>query len=423
MFFRFSMEELIIWIAVLLLMTTVTRMEEIPKEYDFIVKIEMEIKDESLPEYAVNEIYRGIIPINDIIDVCKIQLLTLKDTENLLKKLRYDPKKVMNVESFEAITQHLNISFGTTYKVLIDKLNGGRQVKEFLESLGFNLEEFALAYTIGDDQRSWELVKQADFSKTSLSNALLKLGKNVDDLFVACRDLLIESALISGTDAAVILKKFNVEQNKFLLFWKLQNITRDNLWKAASFNKSLEDLRLSLKNPTMWGVLTDSKRVATNKIIIEMMQRHLWIGNIVATSISSSSALSLIPYKYKVLDNVLLVGYEEKHKLPRISYKVSKDHNLKNCQYVTIFNGTFLTENVIPSSIKNNSIEIECSHELSAKELIIGSPLLCDSKVYGLARKIESNRIIFDTFFSSTHCKTGGNFISLFSFLLCLLLS
>lgn len=218
MFFRFSMEELIIWIAVLLLMTTVTRMEEIPKEYDFIVKIEMEIKDESLPEYAVNEIYRGIIPINDIIDVCKIQLLTLKDTENLLKKLRYDPKKVMNVESFEAITQHLNISFGTTYKVLIDKLNGGRQVKEFLESLGFNLEEFALAYTIGDDQRSWELVKQADFSKTSLSNALLKLGKNVDDLFVACRDLLIESALISGTDAAVILKKFNVEQNKFLLF-------------------------------------------------------------------------------------------------------------------------------------------------------------------------------------------------------------
>ncbi|XP_072388501.1 uncharacterized protein [Diabrotica undecimpunctata] len=390
----------------------------IPEKYEYIVKLLFGLENEKIPEFIVHAIYDGNFTTPaDLIMLYDIGNISLARTVEVLQKLKYNPSNVLSMKGVETILDDLNVRFKNFYNtIFLEKLNiSGVHLRNFLQALNINTAEFSEAMTYGDED-PLVIFKKGNFSATSFQNALNIINATEDEFYSVCRDEIFRIVISGNSTSDVLsnLKTYKFDQREALQLWKIMNLTGENVENVPVFADLLTSLEDSLKDTTYLGVVTSNVQVGINEGVYDDIKDKMKLAKLYAQSIYNNNTAALISEKSDFTD--LVTFKVQNHNFTKYAQIATTKKDLTNCVFVTVNNGTVISTKIEIARYRDSEIRVE----LNLTQLIQGSPLICDNKVYGLAKEIDDGDIIFDTFkVNSDKSAVDTNVLSTYLAILC----
>ncbi|KAG5895535.1 hypothetical protein JTB14_010679 [Gonioctena quinquepunctata] len=383
-----------------------------PPNYDYLVKLLFNIQETKVPAFLIDTIYTNSsaksIAVNDVLQLFGIGNLSLPSTTDALTALDIQPEKVLSMTGLETFLNELNINFREFYTQIFSvKLNiSGIALRNFIIALSIDEKEFSSAMSYNDPDPLEEF-KKGNFSRASLESALNGTGNTVEDLFVACREELFFKARNLETEEVVgILTRYNFAQTQVNKLWKYLNLTMNDVYNISVFSNILEDTIVKLNENSYLGVVLSQRSIAINKKVYETWKGQT-ISKMFAQTIDNSSTLKI---EEKLLspdfDNIVILKTNGTYDNSSIVQWAATAEDLKNCIFITLENDSVIMENI--EDAKNVYPYFEVRSNVSRTDLVLGSPLVCQNIVYGLAREVqEMNSVIFDAFAKLPYSSSG----------------
>ncbi|XP_028138415.1 uncharacterized protein LOC114332837 [Diabrotica virgifera virgifera] len=377
--------------------TSTTVPPSIPEKYEYIVKLLFGLENEKIPEFIVKAIYdANFATPADLIMLYDVGNISLAQTVEVLQKLKYDPSNVLSMKGLETILDDLNVKFKNFYNtIFLEKLNiSGVQLRNFLQALNINTAEFSEAMTYGDED-PLVIFKKGNFSSANFQKALNTINETEEKFYSVCRQEIFQIVITQNSTSDVLsnLKKYHFDQREALQLWKIMNVTEENVESVPVFADLLTSLEDSLKDTTYLGVITSNTQVGINEAVYDDIKDKLKMAKLYAQSIyNNNNTVALVPEKSEFTD--LVTFKVQNHNFTEHAQIATTKKDLTNCLFVTVNNGTVISTKVDVARYRDSEIKVE----LNLTQLIQGSPLICDKKVYGLAKEIDEGDIVFDTF-------------------------
>lgn len=396
----------------------------LPEEnFEYIIKLVFGLENEKVPEYLVNWIYENSNDVtpSDIIALYSIGNVNLSTTTRILEELGYNPYNFFGVVGLENILMDLKLDFKNFYNtIFFNTLNvTGIELRNFLQKLDINTNDFSNAMTYGEGN-PLEIFKKGNFSEGNVQNGLQDINKTKEELFEACKEeILLSVATKTTTEMITILNKYNFDNKKALQLWNFTKINIEDVNNITVFSNLLVDLKFSLDNITYLGIFIN-KSIAINEIVLDNIENHLRLCKLFAQKLTKNNAtVEIINTPTLYNKQIIILPTVNSNNFTNPAEISTTTTDLYNCTFVTVENGTFTYQQV--QKVVINDLRLQISSEfLNISELILGSPLICDNKVYGLAKDIDEGNVIFDTFVVEKGQSSGGSSFT-FSTVLCLL--
>lgn len=382
--------------------------QDLLDNFDFIVQWKYEMDEKRVPNYVITNIYEKKLPmkVSFQIYLAKIKDMNMENTTNMFTELGYEPSQIFSIDNLGLALRLFNMTFKTFYQKLSNQFHFA---KESLEAVGIDPVQFSYANTFGTDEEAWKSFKQGNFSKESLQSALSAVNATLEDLFEFCKLEFIENFNNVNDEQLVGILGDNILAKETALgLWGLLNVTKEDISKIESVNALLVNFTGYLSNLKPWGVVVDSKRVAKNNEVVIREEEIKDFTNAQVTTLNSSLAVN-ITKESSVANSIHFFSYISNVNLSTISYDFAQNH-LSNCHYFTSRNGSFYKINTSSPTVDERYINIPT--DIGQEEFILGSPLLCAAKVYGLARSLESGKMTFDKFPSATSASSSVTTLS-----------
>nr|CAI5862176.1 unnamed protein product [Callosobruchus analis] len=367
--------------------------------YDYIVKFILNMDESKVPYYIVNGIYsnrfEGNITVDDVIDLYRIRQLSLDQAKLVLNSLDVRTSTVFSEDTFEMIMKELKLDFITFYTNVFLTTFGttGEPLRRFLEILDIDLTAFTSAIVLGIGD-PLDVVKGGNF--TNLEPALKEIGKTPNDLYKASMNTFADAAIkLPLREFVTILNKNGLTEAKALSLWNTIGIDIRDIYLNQDFNKLLLETNMDLRKEVV-GVLIGDNRIVTDINVGLFLKQAKQISRIQATTLNNTVELKDIKPAHSSFESMAVLDFQSEHNTSHISYGML-DKTVENCTFITLRNDTLVSEIVIPVD-KKTHIEIES--KTASDYVIPGSPLVCDHKVYGLARESghSSGVIVLDNF-------------------------
>nr|CAH7746647.1 unnamed protein product [Callosobruchus chinensis] len=367
--------------------------------YDYIVKFILNMDESKVPYYIVNGIYsnrfEGNITVDDVIDLYRIRQLSLDQANLVLNSLDATTSTVFSEVAFEIILKELRLDFTTYYTNVFLTSFGttGEPLRRFLETLDIDLAAFTSAIVLGMGD-PLDVVKRGNF--TNLEPALKEIGKTPNDLYKASVNTFADAAVkLQLPEFVEILKKHGLTEAKALSLWNTIGIDVRDIYLNQDFNKLLLETNMDLRKEVV-GVLIGDNRIVTDINVGLFLKQAKQISRIQATTLNDTLELKDIKPAYSSFESLAMLDFQSEHNTTHISYGML-NKTVENCTFITLKNDTLVSEEVVPID-KKTHIEIES--KITSDYVIPGSPLVCDHKVYGLARENgrSSGIVVLDNF-------------------------
>ncbi|CAH1099564.1 unnamed protein product [Psylliodes chrysocephalus] len=375
-----------------------TTTEPTPVTYEYVIRLIFGLENEKVSTFLLDTIFNNSnnITTTDIISLYSLDYLTLSSTNDILKELHYKPSKALSIDGLEKYLSDFGIDFKDLYKaVFITHLKlTGFPLRNFFIDLGVNIEDFANAIYFGEPD-PFEVFKKGNFSEKNLDTALEKLSKTKDDLFEACKIEILNNVRSKSTEEFLnILKTHNFDRVEAMNLWKYLELDLESVERVTVFADLLDQIKFNLENTSYLGILSANK-VAINKEIYKNIKEKMELSKIFAQSIYDNTTVELKEEK-PYYENIVTLSLETDNFTTFIQVATT-NKDLEHCQIITLENDTLISQYVEKVTNKNDTLEVS-REDFNITSLIPGSPLICDNKVYGLAKEINNDEIVFDAF-------------------------
>ncbi|CAH1967477.1 unnamed protein product [Acanthoscelides obtectus] len=377
--------------------------------YDYIVKFTINMDENKVPYYIVNGIYNrfeGNVTVDDVIQLYRIRQLSLNQAKLVLNSMDVPTDTVFSGDTFETVLKDLRLDFTTFYSnvFLLSFGTSGEPLRIFLETLDIDLPAFTSSIVLGMGD-PLDVIKQGNFS--NLEPALNEIGKTPNDLYKASMNTFADAAVkLSLREFVEILKKNGLTEAKALILWNTIGIDVRDIYLNQDFNKLLLETNMDLRKDVV-GVLIGNNSIVTDINVGIFLKEAKQISRIEAKPLNDTLELKDIKPAYSSFESLAVLNFQSEHNTSYISYGMLNGKE-ENCTFITLRNDTIVTEIVTPVD-KKTHVEIES--KMPSEYVIPGSPLVCDDKVYGLARDNghSSGIVILDNFREIT---SGTNMLS-----------
>lgn len=378
--------------------------------YDYLVQIAFNLVEEKIPEYLVNIIYdQSPVTTRDIVTLYRLETIDRTTTLDFLWKLNISIETVFSVDSLDKFLTELKIDFKGFYNtVIINKLNvTGIPLRDLLTTLNIDTYNFSTGMAYGDPD-PYEEFKKGNYTYETLVSALEKTNKTLDDLFEACRDMFVTQALTLDSKHIVSsLGKYGFGKRKALDLWRVLGLTMENVYAVSSLKNLLDEFEKKLNNVPNLGVRTAMNGITINKKVYDTWNSDDPIQPY-AEFVSSKFRLKIIDEVDTELDNIILLRAAVLESQVEHTAYIAKGiatGNIKNCQFITLDRNVIVTINVTDAVNNASYIQIPKGN---ITDLVLGSPLVCNGRVYGLAREISGDEIVLDSFSGVTKIFLNG---------------
>ncbi|CAG9857419.1 unnamed protein product [Phyllotreta striolata] len=379
--------------------TTTNATTPAPEEtFEYLVKFVFGLETEKIPGYLLDTIFNGSAntTTEDMIALYGLQNVNLSATVEVLERLRYDTSRIFSIDGLSVYLSQFRVGFKDFYNsVLMGNLGiTGLPLRNFLVAFGVRTGDFSDAMTFGEPD-PWEVFKRGTFNETTLEMALGAINRTRNELFEACRDHALDIVRSkSRREFLEILKSHNFDRVEAKNLWDIMELDVENVENVTAFKDLLDNIKLTLENSTFLGVLT-GKRVAVNKDVYSSIKEELELSKMYAQSPYDNTTVEVTIDKPHYKD-IVTFSLEEDNFTTFIEAATS-DRNLDNCVFVTLENEAVVHRQVESAVKEEDGFEVEAG-DLNITDLMPGSPLVCGNKVYGLAKEIDDDRVIFDGF-------------------------
>ncbi|KAJ8924172.1 hypothetical protein NQ315_006956 [Exocentrus adspersus] len=388
---------------------------ETPPTYDYIVQIGFNLDEENVPEYLVNLVYTEAssktITTDDIFSLYGLKTIDRTTTLNFLEKLGFSTEKVFSLDGFDKFLTELRVDFKEFYnRVIIERLNiTGNPLRDVLVALNIDINNFSMGMAYGEPN-PYDEFRKGNYTNEAVLSALGKADRTLDELFVACRDEFVGKALTFTPERIVeILVRYDFGKDAGLSLWNALGLTMEDVYAVPRFKQLLNELNRELNKVPCLGVLTGTTNISINRKVYETWSNDENVVQPYAESVTRKFILQVLEKEGTEWDNIFLFRAKAVEPydgdIPSISIGYMKE-DIQNCKFVTLENETIVTTDVANAHRHGNHMHIPKGN---ATSLIPGSPLICDKKLFALAREISGDDIILDTFTASGVAKTFLN--------------
>ncbi|XP_018569104.1 uncharacterized protein LOC108909280 [Anoplophora glabripennis] len=377
---------------------------EILQIYDYIVEIGFNLIEDRVPEYLVNILYEQtpnvLITTDDILTLYGLKTVDRITTLDFLRQLNISVENVFSLDGLDKFLTELRIDFKEFYnRVIINRLNiTGNPLRDVLIALNININNFSMGMAYGDPD-PYEEFKKGNYTYEAVVSALEKANRTLDDLFIACRDEFVTKAISIDSNGIIdSLVKYNFNKNRALNLWRILGITMEDVFRVPGFKQLLDDLKSELNKEPCLGVLTAANTITINKKVYNTWSDDEDLVQPFAESISSRSILQIVDKVDTELDNIILLKVTSLELYAAdVKYieQGKSDSDLQNCKFVTLNNESIVVSDVARAVNHASYFNIPKGN---ITNLILGSPLICENKVYGLAREMSGDEIVLDSF-------------------------
>ncbi|XP_057669922.1 uncharacterized protein LOC130902107 [Diorhabda carinulata] len=395
----------------------------LPEEtFEYIIKLVFGLENEKVPSYLVNWIYENSNDVtpNDIISLYSINNWNLSTTTRVLEELGYNPHHFFSVDGLENILMELKLDFKNFYDTIFFRKLGvsGIQLRNFLKNLDINTNDFSNAMTYGEGD-PLEIFKKGNFSEENFQNGLQDMDKSKEELFEACKEEILLSVSTKTTNEIItVLNKYGFNKEKALKLWNFTNINIEDVNNIVVFSDLLDEFKFNLDNITYLGIFIN-KSIAINQIVLENIKNNMRLCKLFAQKLSDYNAtveIMNMPKSYN--QQIVTLPVVNRDNFTTNPAEISATiTDLHNCTFITVENDAPIYQKV--QNIVINDLNLQVNLDLlNISKLVLGSPLICDNKVYGLAKNVEDGNVVFDTFVVEPSSGSSST-ISILLFLIC----
>ncbi|XP_074029821.1 uncharacterized protein [Leptinotarsa decemlineata] len=382
------------------------------KNYDYLMKVLFNIQENKIADFLVNTTFtnmpKNVITVSDIVQLYGLGNISLCSTNAALVTLNINPANLLSINGLEVILKEFQITFKNFYEEIFSiKLNiSGLPLRNFITALGINNGEFTSAMSYNDPD-PFEEFKKGNFSKESIDAALNGTGKTLEDLFAACRDMFLSKVVTLETDELLeVFKKYDFAQEKAVQLWHYLNISTEDVNAIPVFENLLAQAIYELNQKTYLGVLMKERSIAINKKVFDLWKNRP-MSKIYAQSIDKSITLEIeqkqLPSRF---NNIIILGINGIYN-GAIADVGTTPKLIRNCTFITLQNGTVVSMDVHVANYVFPNFEI--TSNLTEAEFVVGSPLICQNEIYGLAAELlESDTVVFESFIIKPHMTSSA---------------
>lgn len=377
-----------------------TALNNVPDLPKYLFKLTALIDDSKVPAYLTdlirNEPSKSNITSDDILTLYGLKNISLEKFVNLLTNLNISASAVLSQVGFEIFMNELGLDFSTIYRDLSDKLILTSSDKiTFLDYLGVDARTLIIEVEFGNS--SYEIFKRGNLSSEAFINAIGVINKTTEQFFEVVLANVVNGVIQRTPEEILgILKRYEKNMNKLSQLWNLVNVAPEVPHQIEDFEKLFMEMASKIDGYSPLGILTDMNQIITNKAVVDLFQAQpvkinaQYVGDNTTWNVSYKQNASWTDIMVLTVDNLQL--------LSNVSYAVlaSDKIDLQNCVFFSINNGTLIYENV--HTTQNNGDTLVFNSTIFKSYVPLGSPLVCDNKVYGLATNISTGIVTLNSF-------------------------
>lgn len=381
----------------------------LPIDLSSIFQIKFVLKEEGLSQVAAQLIYNATsfnITVNDLVDLTQAEQLNLTTINEALDKLDLSSTDLFNFDSLESSFNELNISllelYGKLRKEFIPVPRDN--VPRLLDTFNISQNGFNDIILYGNDTKLFELLKSGNFSEENVKVAFELIGKTPSDLYDFLKpDIFPRIREYSIERLLDIIKSNGLAPKHMKDVLEIFNLRRAGYEAVPSFRSALSDLEDEMNNVELYGTLVNSSVVAT---VNNVYNKYKYFQNIadayvenVFTPRVSFKVDNIDAYDDNCLYGPVLVTFEASsvEKIIGITQEYS-EHHPRNCFYAINSNGSLIIEKLYHVHYSQNYLIADVSNSTIFK---IGSPLICNDLLYGVAESESKGKIGFRSFYCS----------------------
>lgn len=368
---------------------------------NFLVRLLAVLDDSKIPLYLtdliLNEPSKLNISSEDIISLFDIKYINISEARRILDNFNVSSSAVFSIEGFDAFLTELKLDFVTTYTNIVDEMNlTPADQLTFLDSLGINAMEFSFAFQFGNPYIEF---RKGNFSNDLFVQAVKNINRTTEEVFNVCRNQFMSEILkLSAEQNFIILGKYGITVNKLKNLWNLLNVSMEKPHKIPIFRDLLHNITQDINLNFPLGILTRDNQLSTNNAVVGLFEGKPIQVN--ASRFDNSTVWSVSDVLNSSMPNIMVLLLENTQlSADNDSFAIlgKTTEDLENCTFISVdSNGTIGTELVY--KIINDGDILRFNSTKFLTNVSKGSPLVCSTKVYGLASKVSSGVVVLDSF-------------------------
>lgn len=380
----------------------------LPIDLSSILQIRFDLKEESANEVAAQLIYNASvvnITVSDLVEVTQAENYNLTAINQVLDQLDLSSTDLFNFESLESAFTELNISTLAIYRQLLQEFipEPRENVPRLLDTFDINKGDFNDVILYGNDADLFNLLKTANFSEHNTKEAFNLIQKTPSDLYEFVKPTIFSSIRVYPIERLLyVVKEHGLTPKHFKDVLDVFEVRRDRYDTVPSFKSALTDFVDEINSVELYGTLVNSSVVATVNYVYNKFKylRHIadaYVVNILTPTIRYKVD-DIDAYSDNCLYGPVLLTFDGTSvgNAVEITQQYA-EHHPPNCYYAVVTNQSLIVEKLHHVHYSQQNLIADVSNNTLFK---IGSPLICNDYLYGVAEGENRGRIGFRSF----HC-------------------
>ncbi|XP_066142791.1 uncharacterized protein [Euwallacea fornicatus] len=386
---------------------------EITLSQDFLTRLQFSVNESSVPNYIVHVIYGHLsqhnVTTQNILNLYSTSSISLVTAENILDQLNIEHSQVFSPKGLNYTLDLLNITFTTFYNTIIDDLNVRTKQDNFLPLL--QIDKFNFYSALISDGDVWSEFSKGNFTRENIEAAAQVAGVTLENVWTNTTKQLEPSFLNYEVESFVnLLKSHGVGETEALVIWKAIPISNQQVYSMPIFDGMVKQVLARARSQSVFGSITGESELIIHRNVYDQFRDDWRILTLMATTVMSKTLLGI--------DSINVTGYRSfvtLHYTPiteltsLVIIKIAEQNtNLVNCSFVAPFlDGIVIL--AVPSATYNK--DYTYSVPLTVDEVTIGSALVCNDTLYGLAREAVQGGVLVDAFGDFQPPDNAANFL------------
>lgn len=368
-------------------------------EHDYLVQVEYIFKSDKLAKLIQHEIWATPLEeidqnlsLIDILEFIKVKNMTLDQFMEILDQLNLK-KQHLSAQGIAHLTQGLNISISEVLLKFKETFKKQSEEPIILQIFQIDLASF---YGMNFNKNDTELLKilaKGNYSKDTLSEAKKVLKLTDEDIFNFTRSIVVEKLYQNHTMKEMLqcISSWNAK-NAIENILNIMHINFETLTTSPKLIEFLDSFQKRLSQDIILGVKIGKREIITHGKVYHTYSTSKEFIEMTTGNVDLTSSYNITEVKQLKWGNAILKT-DKDLKFVKIVDHVDRSHPIDNCKYVS---GTFfeaiISENVAKVTINDNGLEIRKTNKTVFR---LGSPLMCNGDLYGLANQETEDKIYF----------------------------
>lgn len=380
----------------------------LPIDLSSILRIYFYLKEEGVNQVAAQLIYNASvvnITVSDLVEVTQAENYNLTAINQVLDQLDLSSSDLFNFDSLEPTFTELNVSALGIYRKLLEEFipEPRTNVPGLLDIFSIDQVAFNDVILYGNDTELFKILKSANFSEENTKEAFSLIQKTPSDLYEFVKPIIFASIKVYPVERLLdIVKENGLTPKHFKDVLDAFEVRGERYETVPSFKSALTDFVDEINNVELYGTLVNSSVVATVNYVYNRYKylRHvadLYVLNILTPRVSYK-VNNIDAYSDSCLYGPVLLTFDgiSQGNVVEITQNYA-EHHPPRCYYAVVENYTLIVEKLDHVHYHQQNLIADVSNNTLFK---IGSPLVCNDYLYGVAESDSRGRIGFRSF----HC-------------------